>query len=167
MGLRAHFCQAAVKASLTNCVGREQDKSTRKKMADTTGEVASMVMEDDTEQWPEMFPFLFASAKVCPQLRFCMLGRFGVFICYRVAGAWLFLRVLETSLRCLSVVCTYWQSSDPGLRESAHIIMQRLAFSVARKLTQDLPSVYKLCEDGMTVSRPAQFACTHHFDSKH
>lgn len=59
-------CQAAVKASLTNCVGKEQDKSTRKKMADTTGEVASMVMENDTEQWPEMFPFLFTSAKVCP-----------------------------------------------------------------------------------------------------
>ena len=58
--------QAAVKASLTNCVSKEQDKSTRKKMADTTGEVASMVMEDDTEQWPEMFPFLFASAKVRP-----------------------------------------------------------------------------------------------------
>jgi len=56
--------QAAVKASLTNCVTKEQDKSTRKKMADTTGEVASMVMEDDTEQWPEMFPFLFMSAKV-------------------------------------------------------------------------------------------------------
>lgn len=95
--------QAAVKASLTNCVTKEQDKSTRKKMADTTGEVASMVMEDDTEQWPEMFPFLFMSAK----------------------------------------------APDPGLRESAHIIMQRLAFSVASKLTQDLASVYKLCEDGM------------------
>lgn len=32
--------------------------------------------------------------------------------------------------------------------------MQRLAFSVATKLTQDVPSVYKLCQDGMTVTMP-------------
>lgn len=42
--------------------------------------------------------------------------------------------------------------------------MQRLAFSVATKLTQDLPSVYKLCQDGMTVTRPLlSYTCTMHF----
>lgn len=95
--------QAAVKAALITCVQNEKDASTRKKMADTTGEVASMIMEEDAELWPEMFPFLFASA----------------------------------------------QSPDAGLREAAHIIMSRLAYSVATKLTQDVAAVSNLCGTGM------------------
>jgi len=55
--------QAGVKGALTSCVQKETDASTRKKMADTTGEVASIIMEEDPEAWPELFPFLFTSAQ--------------------------------------------------------------------------------------------------------
>lgn len=73
-------------------------------------------------------------------------------------------RPLDRQSCGLGVACVDQQSPDPGLRESAHIIMQRLAFSVATKLTQDLPSVYKLCQDGMTVTRPLlSYTCTMHF----
>jgi len=99
--------QAAVKSTLIQCVQNEKDAGTRKKLADTTGEVGSMIMEDNAELWPEMFPFLFASA----------------------------------------------QSPDAGLREAAHIIMSRLAFSVAEKLTQDVNAVTQLCGTGMQDSQ--------------
>ena len=95
--------QAAVKAALIGCVQNENDAGTRKKMADTTGEVACMIMEDNPDLWPEMFPFLFTSA----------------------------------------------QSPEAGLREAAHIIMSRLAFSVSAKLAQDVPSISTLCGAGM------------------
>lgn len=95
--------QAGVKGALTSCVQKETDASTRKKMADTTGEVASMIMDEDPDAWPEMFPFLFTSA----------------------------------------------QSPDAGLRESSHIIMSRLAYSVSTKLVQDVAAVNTLCMGGM------------------
>ena len=96
-----------MKSTLISCVQNETDPGTRKKMADTTGEVASMIMEDNAELWPEMFPFLFSSA----------------------------------------------QSPDAGLREAAHIIMSRLAYAVAEKLTQDVNAVTQLCGTGMQDSQ--------------
>ena len=46
-------------------------------------------------------------------------------------------------------VCLSLQSPDPGLREAAHIIMSRLAYSVANKLVQDVGAVSNLCGSGM------------------
>jgi hypothetical protein len=40
-----------------------QDHNVRKKIADTTGEIASMILESETGAWPEILPFLFQSAR--------------------------------------------------------------------------------------------------------
>lgn len=42
-------------------VQNEPEASVRHKIADTTGEIAAMILEDG--EWPEMLPFLIASAK--------------------------------------------------------------------------------------------------------
>ncbi len=42
-------------------VQSEPEGSVRHKIADTTGEIASMIMEEG--EWPEMLPFLMLSAK--------------------------------------------------------------------------------------------------------
>ena len=46
---------------LTNLTG--QMHMVRKKIADTTGEIASMIIEDPAGEWPEMLPFLFQSGR--------------------------------------------------------------------------------------------------------
>ncbi len=42
-------------------VQNEPDGSVRHKIADTTGEIAAMIMEEG--EWPEMLPFLMMSSK--------------------------------------------------------------------------------------------------------
>uniref|UniRef100_A0A6U4TJI8 TOG domain-containing protein n=1 Tax=Hemiselmis andersenii TaxID=464988 RepID=A0A6U4TJI8_HEMAN len=53
--------QEGVKQTLITAVTNEPEASVRHKIADTTGEIAAMVMEE--REWPEMLPFLFNSAK--------------------------------------------------------------------------------------------------------
>eukprot|EP00283_Hemiselmis_rufescens_P008937 CAMPEP_0173432074 /NCGR_PEP_ID=MMETSP1357-20121228/9999_1 /TAXON_ID=77926 /ORGANISM="Hemiselmis rufescens, Strain PCC563" /LENGTH=1081 /DNA_ID=CAMNT_0014396625 /DNA_START=122 /DNA_END=3364 /DNA_ORIENTATION=+ len=53
--------QEGVKQTLITAVTNEPEASVRHKIADTTGEIAAMVMEE--REWPEMLPFLLSSAK--------------------------------------------------------------------------------------------------------
>eukprot|EP00286_Rhodomonas_abbreviata_P029484 CAMPEP_0181305524 /NCGR_PEP_ID=MMETSP1101-20121128/9780_1 /TAXON_ID=46948 /ORGANISM="Rhodomonas abbreviata, Strain Caron Lab Isolate" /LENGTH=1099 /DNA_ID=CAMNT_0023411455 /DNA_START=102 /DNA_END=3401 /DNA_ORIENTATION=- len=53
--------QAAVKQSLLQAVQQEQDNAVRRKIADTTGEIAAMIM--GAGDWPEIMPFIFEAAK--------------------------------------------------------------------------------------------------------
>jgi hypothetical protein len=57
------FCVAfhSWEMSLTHRTG--QMHMVRKKIADTTGEIAAMIIEDPAGAWPEMLPFLFQSGR--------------------------------------------------------------------------------------------------------
>ncbi|KAJ1481222.1 armadillo-type protein, partial [Baffinella frigidus] len=55
--------QIALKGALIAAVENEQMHMVRKKIADTTGEIAAMIIEDPEGSWPEMLPFLFQSGR--------------------------------------------------------------------------------------------------------
>jgi len=53
--------QAGVKQTLMTAVQNEPEASVRHKIADTTGEMAALILEDG--DWPEILPFVFTSSR--------------------------------------------------------------------------------------------------------
>ena len=116
--------QTLLKSTLLSAIQQEKVPSVRRKLADTTGEVGSMILQSN--QWPEILDFVFQAGRAeSPDLR---VGAMLVF-------SRLSFVVGEKLLPYLAIVCDLLQSA---LQDPRSLEVRLAALSAAAGLAQAL-----------------------------